>query len=129
MSNLSIKGILKQLVKPELLLIIIPVITLEATALIQYYFSLKGIREEAMMRAESQLDATRLRIMDVVNQAEAAVRNSVWIARWCMDVPDSLQVVAHRVVEDNPVVMGSTVALIPGYYSDRPLFSPYACWV
>ncbi len=128
MSKLSIKGILKQLVKPELLLIIIPVITLEATALIQYYFSLKGIREEAIMRAESQLDATRLRIMDVVNQAEAAVRNSVWIARWCLDVPDSLQVVAHRVVEDNPVVMGSTVALIPGYYSDRPLFSPYACW-
>ena len=123
----SLKGILKQLAKPNILMILVAVVTLEATALIQYYFSLKGIREEAVMRAESQLETSRVRIMDVVNQAEAAVRNSVWIARWCLDVPDSLQVVARRVVEDNPVVMGSTVALIPGYYTQHPLFSPYAC--
>ena len=35
--------------------------------------------------------------------------------------------VARRVVEDNPVVIGSTVALVPGYYSEHPLFSPYVC--
>ena len=118
---------LAQLAKPGLMLIIVAAVTLGATSLIQYYYSLKGIREEAMMRAENQLETTRVQIMDVVNQAEAAVRNSMWIARWCLDVPDSLQVVARRVVEDNPVVMGSTVALVPGYYSQHPLFAPYAC--
>jgi sigma-B regulation protein RsbU (phosphoserine phosphatase) len=123
----SFKDILKQLLKPEPLLIIVAAITLEATALVQYFFSLKEIREEAVMRAESQLETTRIQIMDVVNQAEAAVRNSVWIARWCLDVPDSLQVVARRVVEDNPVVMGSTLALVPDYDKKHPLFSPYAC--
>ncbi len=127
MDSLFFKNILKQLAKPSLLLILVAVITLEATALIQYYFSLKGIRKEVVLRAESQLETTRVRILDVVDQAEAAVRNSVWIARWCLDVPDSLQVVARRVVEDNPVVMGSTVALVPGYDSRHPLFSPYAC--
>lgn len=115
-----------QLAKPGLMLIVVAAVTLGATSLIQYFYSLKGIREEAMMRAENQLETTRVQIMDVVNQAEAAVRNSVWIARWCLDVPDSLQVVARRVVEDNPVVMGSTVALVPGYYSQHPLFAPYA---
>ena len=123
----SFKDILKQLLKPGPLLIIVAAITLEATALVQYFFSLKEIREEAVMRAESQLETTRIQIMDVVNQAEAAVRNSVWIARWCLDVPDSLQVVARRVVEDNPVVMGSTLALVPDYDKKHPLFSPYAC--
>ena len=118
---------LAQLAKPGLMLIIVAAVTLGATSLIQYFYSLKGIREEAMMRAENQLETTRVQIMDVVNQAEAAVRNSMWIARWCLDVPDSLQVVARRVVEDNPVVMGSTVALVPGYYSQHPLFAPYAC--
>ena len=127
MSNYSFRDIMKQMAKPGVLLIVVAAATLAATSLIQYYFSKKGIREEAVMRAESQLETTRVRIMDVVNQTEAAVRNSVWIARWCLDVPDSLQVVARRVVEDNPVVMGSTVALVPGYYSERPLFSPYAC--
>ena len=118
---------LAQLAKPGLMLIIVAAVTLGATSLIQYFYSLKGICEEAMMRAENQLETTRVQIMDVVNQAEAAVRNSMWIARWCLDVPDSLQVVARRVVEDNPVVMGSTVALVPGYYSQHPLFAPYAC--
>ena len=127
MDSLSLKGIIKQFAKPGLLMIVVAIITLEATALIQYYFSLKGIREETVMRAESQLETTRVSIMDVVNQAEAAVRNSIWIAQWCLDVPDSLQVVVRRVVEDNPVVMGSTLALVPEYYSKHPLFAPYAC--
>ena len=114
------KGSLK-----ALLLVIIAAATLEVTGLVQFYFSQKGIREEAGMRAESQLDATRNRIMDVVNQAEAAVRNSVWIAQWCMNYPDSLQRVCWRLVEDNPVVIGSTVALVPGYNARRPLLAPY----
>lgn len=108
-----------------LLLVIVAAVTLEATALIQYYFSQKGIREEASMRAESQMEATRNRIMDVVNQTEAAVRNSIWITQWALDYPDSLVRVAQRIVEENPVVVGSTVALVPGYNRKHPLFAPY----
>lgn len=98
---------------------------LEATNIVQYLYSQKVLREEAKKRAESQLETNRIRIMDVVDQAEAAVRNSVWIAKWCLEVPDSLHVVARRIVEDNPVVVGSTVALVPGYNGHK-LFSPYA---
>ena len=106
-------------------LVIVAALTLEVTALVQYYYSQKGIREEASMRAESQLESTRNKIMDVINQAEAAVRNSVWVAQWCLNYPDSLQRVCQRMVEDNPVVAGSTVALVPGYLKDHPLFAPY----
>ena len=127
MSLRAKKSNIRQLARPGLLVILVAVITIEATALIQYYYYFKGIRAEAVMRAESQLETTHIRIMDVVDQAEAAVRNSIWIARWCLDVRDSLQVVARRVVQDNPVVVGSTVAVVPGYYSDEPLFSPYVC--
>ncbi|MBR1782707.1 MAG: SpoIIE family protein phosphatase [Bacteroidales bacterium] len=109
------------------LLVLVATLTLELTGLIQYYYSAKGIREEAQKRAESQLETNRTRIMDVVNQTEAAVRNSVWIAQWCLDVPDSLHRVAQRIVEDNPLVIGSTVALVPGYNKRRPLYSPYVC--
>ena len=108
-----------------LLLIIVAVVTLEATSIIQYYFSQKGIKEEANQRAQSELEATELKIMDVVNQAEAAVRNSMWIAQWCLNVPDSLMRVTQRIVADNPVVKGSTVALVPGYSKKYPLYSPY----
>ena len=110
-----------------LLLVFVAAIALEATAIVQFYYSQKGLREEAKLRAEGELDATRYEIMDIIDQAEAAVRNSVWIAQWCLTNPDSLHRVCERIVGDNPVVAGSTIALVPGYRKDRPLFSPYAC--
>ena len=108
-----------------LLTVIIAAVALEVTSLVQFYFTQQGLRKEADGRAESQMEATCNKIMDVINQAEAAVRNSVWIAQWCLDYTDSMVVVSRRLVEDNPVVMGSTVALVPGYNSRLPLFAPY----
>ena len=123
----SFKSMVKQSARAGVLLIIVAALTLEATAILQYVFSKKAIYEEAAQRAESQLETTRVRILDIVNQAEAAVRNSIWIAVWCLEVPDSLHVVARRIVEDNPVVVGSTLALVPGYNKRFPLYAPYAC--
>ena len=126
-TSFSDKKLFKKSTGLGFLVVIVTVLTLEATSIIQYIFSQKIIREEATSRAESELEVTRLQILDVVDQAEAAVRNSVWIARWCLDVPDSLHVVARRIVQNNPVVVGSTVALVPNYVSQHPLFAPYAC--
>ena len=110
-----------------LLLVVTAALALEITGLVQFYYSRKGIREEADMRAESQLEATRNKIMDVIDVTESAVRNSVWIAQWCLDYPDSLERVCTRILKDNPMVAGSTIALVPGYNARRPLFSPYVC--
>lgn len=119
------KSYARQGMKGGLLLVIAAVVTLEATSITQYFYSQRGIKQEATQRAQSELEATELKIMDVVNQAEAAVRNSVWIAQWCLNVPDSLVRVTQRIITDNPVVKGSTVALVPGYNKKYPLFSPY----
>lgn len=108
-----------------LLLVIVAAVTLEVTGLVQFYFSQKGIREEADQRAESQLEATRNKIMDVINQAESAVHNTAWVVRFCLDYSDSLGSVCRRMVQDNPVVVGSTVALVPGYMAKTPLYAPY----
>ena len=63
-----------------ILLIVVAAVTLEATAVIQFYFSQRVLREEASQRAQSQMETARMRILDIVNQAESAVRNSEWIA-------------------------------------------------
>ncbi len=111
--------------KTTFLLVLVAVISLEATALVQYFFSNDGIRKEAFLRAEGQLDATTAKIMDIVNQVEAAVRNTEWIASWAVENPDSLGAVSLRLVKDNPVIVGSTIAMVPGYYKKKALFSPY----
>ena len=108
-----------------ILLVAVAALTLEATSLIQYYYSVRELHEEASRRAETQLESTRNRIMDVIDQAESAVRNSVWIAQWCLNVPDSLPRVCTRIVEGNPVVLGSSIALVPGYNPILPLYAPY----
>ncbi|MBQ5402161.1 MAG: hypothetical protein IIU16_04510, partial [Bacteroidales bacterium] len=110
-----------------LMLVIVAAVTLEATSLIQSYYARRGLREEASKRAETQLEASRNKIMDVIDQTETAVNNSIWIAQWCLDYPDSLNRVCRRLVVDNPVIAGSTIALVPGYSRRRPLFSPYVC--
>ena len=112
--------------KAGLLLVIVAAITLETTSIIQYLYSQREIKQEASLRAESELKSAENKIMDVVNQAEAAVRNSLWVALWCLENPDSLMRIPQRVVSENPVVVGSTMALVPGYSTKYPLCAPYA---
>ena len=106
-------------------MLILAAAMLEATTLIQFLFAQRALDEEASSRAETQLDATRNKIMDMIDQAESAVRNSEWIAQWTLTCLDSSERVCSRIVETNPVIYGSTIALIPGYSRERPLFSPY----
>ncbi|MBQ4196354.1 MAG: PDC sensor domain-containing protein, partial [Bacteroidales bacterium] len=109
-----------------LVLIAFAAVFLEAISLLQAHYAKKGVRNEAIARAESQLNSTRNNILNIVNQVESAVRNTVWVAQWCLDVPDSLQNIPKLIVNNNPIVAGSTIALVPGYYKDRPLYAPYS---
>ena len=111
--------------RARLMLVIVAALTLEVTAIIQFAFAQREIKKEASLRAESELKSAENKIMDVVNQAEASVRNSIWVAQWCLENPDSLERIPQRVVNENPVVVGSTMALVPGYSTKYPLYAPY----
>ena len=113
-------------VRTGLLLVIVAALILEASSLFQNYFSQQGIKAEATLRAQSQMEATRLKILDIIDQTESTLRNQVWITQWALAYPDSLQAITRRIVSDNPIIIGSTAAVVPGYYKDRPLFSPYS---
>ena len=108
-----------------ILLVIVAAVTLEATTLIQGFFARKNLQTELSIQAENHLSLIKSEIMNIINQAEAAVRNKIWIAQWSLDHPDSLEIVGRMLVRDNPVIVGSTVAMVPGYYRRRPLLSPY----
>ena len=109
-----------------LLLVIVAALTLEATSLIQYYYSEKGIKEEATKQAESQLENTRLKIEGVLDQVEAIIRSNIRLTQWGLDHLDSLHIIASIIVRENPVVTGSAVALVPGYSRNNPLLAPYS---
>ena len=107
--------------------VIVALATLEATSLLQYYFSRKSIYEEATRRAEGQLQTTNLEITDVLDQVETTVRNNVWPVRKTLAIPDSLWSLARRIVDCNPFVSGTAIALVENYFPQKGrLFSPYA---
>ena len=107
--------------------VIVALVTLEATSLIQYYFSRKTIYEEATRRAEGQLEATNLKITDILDQVETTVRNNVWPVRKTLASPDSLWSLTRRIVDCNPCVSGSCIALMEDYLPQKGrLFAPYA---
>ena len=108
-----------------LLLVLVAAVTLESTNLIHYFFSQKEIRKKASMEAESQLIETRDKIMVVIDRTENIVWNSQWMAQRYLNTPDSLELVCRHIVQDSPYVVGSTVALVPGYNPSRPLCAPY----
>jgi len=112
--------------RARVMLVVVATITLEVTAIIQFVYAQKEIKKEASLRAESELKSAENKIMDVVDQAEAAVRNSIWVAAWCLEYPDSIARIPQRVLSENPVVVGSTMALVPGYNESLPLYAPYA---
>ena len=112
--------------RARLMLVVVAAISLEVTAIIQFVYAQKEIKKEASLRAESELKSAENKIMDVVDQAEAAVRNSIWVAEWCLEYPDSIARIPQRVLSENPVVVGSTMALVPGYNERLPLYAPYA---
>ena len=118
----------KVLARQGLLLVIVAALTLDATGIIQYYFSAKGIKEEAVRQAQSQLEITNLQITNVMEQVESAVHNNLWAARRTLPYPDSLFLMTGRIVKDNPVIIGSAVALRPDFYPEKGhLFAPYSC--
>ena len=111
-----------------LLVMIIAVITLEATGIVQHVFSQKTMRAEASSRAEDQMEIVERDIYNIIDQTETAIRNNMWIARIQVAEPDSLWDLAIGIVEDNPFICGSTVALVENYAPSKGrLFAPYAC--
>lgn len=106
--------------------VVLAAIVVEATSFVQINLLVKSSRQEAALKANSVLSNTEYEIRDVIDEAEQAVRSNMWIVQWCMDNPDSLMSVTRRIVEDTPSVVGSTVALVPGYNKDLPFFAPYA---
>ena len=58
---------------------------------------------------------------------ETTVRNNVWPVRKTLALPDSLWSLSRRIVDCNPFVSGTAIALMENYFPEKGrLFCPYA---
>ncbi|MCR4860111.1 MAG: SpoIIE family protein phosphatase [Bacteroidales bacterium] len=102
-----------------LLFIIVAAALLEATALTQYHFTKKGLREEANRRAENVLTINRLEVENVTGALEAGVNNIAWALEDKLDQPDQIFPLLYRMMGANPDIVSTFVGYAPDYYPEK----------
>ena len=109
------------------LVVILALVVLEVGYIVQYHQIRKNVKDEAYRHAQENIDRVEQDFVLVTELVESAVRNNVWSARVLATQPDSLWALTKGIVQDNPMVYGSAMALVENYSKKAGRFySPYA---
>ena len=112
--------------KTSIAIIAVAAILLEATSLIQYWYSREGIREEVVHRAQTELKVKSLTIKNATLEVETAARNMMWVVEENLQYPDSMYSVIRRLLINNPNILGCGITFKPNYYQSKGYwYEPY----
>jgi sigma-B regulation protein RsbU (phosphoserine phosphatase) len=112
--------------KTSIAVIVIAAILLEATSLIQYWYSREGIRDEVVHRAQTELKVKSLTIKNATLEVETAARNMIWVVEENLQYPDSMYSVIRRLLINNPNILGCGITFKPNYYQSKGYwYEPY----
>ena len=107
-------------------IIVTVAILLQLISTVQYFFARTGIRAEVEHKAETELRVKNLEIQKVMVAVETAISNTVWETEHLLELPDSLYTILHRIVEQNPTIVGAGLMFTPDYYPEKGhWFEPY----
>ena len=102
------------------LIVLIAVVTLAVGSLVSYYRMRGMVEKSAYRQAQESIDNLEQDFTLVAELVECAVRNNLWSAGVVVAQRDSLWGLTERIVEDNPMIFGSAMALVDVD------FAPYA---
>lgn len=111
-----------------ILLVLVAVLTLTIGSILMYSRMMDMVQEDAYRRAQNNIDRVEFGVDKVAGLVSCAVRNNMWSAQRLVSRPDSLWKLAKGIVQDNPIIYGSAIALVENYNPRRSgrFFSPYA---
>ena len=89
--------------------------------------SRRAVYEEAMNRATQVLDNTVQRVNRILDHVEVATNNTDWLITRHLDAPDSMFVYSRRLLQNNPDLVGASIAFEPYYFPSKgKFFSAYS---
>ena len=92
-----------------------------------YRTSRDFVSNEAIERVQASLDGAVMKIDNVLNSVETAVKNMSWVVSEGCDDPESMYKLTRMMLVDNPFISGSAVELEPNYFKEKGLyFSPHS---
>ena len=88
----------------------------------------KMMENEARSTVQNVVKATVGRIDRLMASVESAVENSAWIVAEHLDDPDYMFKITGELVQNNPLVVGSTIAFEPNYFPSKGYYySAFSC--
>ena len=97
-------------------ILVIAAVMLESIACLQYVFSRRAIRNEAQMRAQTELRAAELEINVLTAKQEAALEMIVSLAERYIDQPDSLAEMSKLMLRTMPSTTNVGIAFVENYF-------------
>lgn len=105
-----------------LLLVLVAAATLEATGLVQYFSSKKGLEEETYQRAQSRLALAEQEIQHVITSVEVATENLAMVASLILDTPDDMCIPLVDMLDANSNLLSTALAFKENYYPSKGLW-------
>ena len=111
----------------NLTIIIVAALLIELTTGIIYYNSQNIIKRTTIRVMERENNALYLCIRNKLAQVEVVLDNMSWIVTDDLLLPDSLSRATYQIVENNPMILGSSIACIPHLFPEHGYwFEPYS---
>ena len=113
-------------VRISLMIVLAFGILLTAALFIMFRYSRKALKEEAVLKAETTLEATLQQIDNILLSVEQSAGNIYWDLSTHLYQPERMFVYSRELVEGNPYITGAAIAMEPGFYQDHdPYFMAY----
>ena len=111
----------------SLTVIIVAALLIELTTGIIYYNSQDIIKRTTIRVMERENNALYLCIRNKLIEVEVVLDNMSWIVTDDLIQPDSLTRETYQIVQNNPMILGSSIACIPNLFPERGYwFEPYS---
>ena len=109
------------------IIIIVAALLIELTTGIIYYNSQNIIKRTTIRVMERENNALYLCIRNKLAEVEVVLDNMSWIVTDDLLLPDSLTRATYQIVENNPMILGSSIACIPNLFQEHGYwFEPYS---
>ena len=108
------------------LTIVIAAVLIEIIVGIMYYTAQNIIQDTMERLVRTEMNAIYLGIRNKLIPVEVTVKNTSWVVGGLLDRPERMPGITKNLVEHNPSFLGSGIAFVPGYYSNRKFFEPYS---
>ena len=98
----------------------------QAFNVVQYVYTRRKIQQQTVEKTYNDM-AKMQNIVNLQTSVESAVHATMGDVRISLDDPDRFYGIVSRLVSNNDHIVGSAIAMRPGYYPDKDsLFAPFA---